>query len=368
MPSSKLDVQAIQDDVNNHAEADWQAAENDLTKSTDTTRKQHLGVPLPDSKTLAAMTKRSAQARKSAASARAAAVPAAFDLRNVGGSDYVSGIRDQASCGSCVAFGSVAVMEGTARYTRRMPNLATDFSEAHLFYGWGGTVGVTCATGWLPKPALDFTASQGITYESDFPYVAGNPGGKTAPAGWEGHRAKSSGVTEMAGNVAAIKEHLNNYGPVTGCFVVYNDFFSYRSGVYRHVSGGQAGGHCVAIVGYDDAQGAWIIKNSWGTGWGMGGYGLIAYGECYIDSWSNVGVTGVALRTWTQAQKVIGAYATGHERNGWVYVTDTGWLKVGGTTGTAHVAMFADLLTAKEKAAYVNAYNDDGVISQVYAF
>lgn len=72
----------------------------------------------------------------------------------------------------------------------------------------------------------------------------------------------------MAGNVAAIKEHLNNYGPVTGCFVVYNDFFSYSSGVYRHVSGGEAGGHCVAIVGYDDAQGAWIIKNSWGVGWG----------------------------------------------------------------------------------------------------
>lgn len=367
MPSSKLDVQAIQDDVNHHAEADWHAAENDLTKSTERARKLHLGVPLPDERALAAMNKRSVQARK-AASAGAAALPAAFDLRNVGGANYVSGIRDQGSCGSCVAFGSVAVMEGTARYTRRLPNLASDLSEAHLFYGWGATVGATCDTGWLPKPALDFTASQGITYEANFPYVAGNPGNKTAPAGWESYRGRSSGVTEMAGDVAKIKNHLVTYGPVTGCFVVYNDFFSYSTGVYRHVSGAEAGGHCVAIVGYDDAQGAWIIKNSWGATWGMSGFGMIAYGECYIDSWSNVGVTGVALRSWTQAQKVIGAYATGHDRNGWVYVTDHGWLKVGGSTGTAHVAMFADLLTAKEKAAYVNAYSDDGAISQVYAF
>ena len=42
----------------------------------------------------------------------------------------------------------------------------------------------------------------------------------------------------------------------------------------------------MAIVGYDDSQGAWICKNSWGTGWGMNGFFLIKYGECYIDTWS----------------------------------------------------------------------------------
>jgi cathepsin L len=36
--------------------------------------------------------------------------------------------------------------------------------------------------------------------------------------------------------------------------------------------------HAVTIVGWCDAKNAWIIKNSWGTGWGSyGGYGYIAY-------------------------------------------------------------------------------------------
>ena len=62
----------------------------------------------------------------------------------------------------------------------------------------------------------------------------------------------------------AIKNWLATRGSVTGGFIVYQDFFSYRSGVYRHVSGASAGGHGVEIVGHNDAQSCWICKNSWG--------------------------------------------------------------------------------------------------------
>ena len=65
----------------------------------------------------------------------------------------------------------------------------------------------------------------------------------------------------MTGNPAAMKQHIYTYGALTACFVVYQDFFSYRTGVYRHVSGGVAGGHCVALIGWDDSQGCWIAKN-----------------------------------------------------------------------------------------------------------
>nr|WP_050671407.1 C1 family peptidase [Luteipulveratus halotolerans] len=267
-----------------------------------------------------------------------------------------------------MSFGSVAVMEGTVRWGRRAPTLAVDLSEAHLFYGHGGSVGVTCDTGWMPLPALTFCTSKGITYEAEFPYVAGNPGGKTAPTGWENHRGRATGTTDLTGKIAAIKTHLTTVGPVTGCFIVYSDFFGYSSGVYKHVTGDEEGGHCVAIVGYDDTKAAWIIKNSWGTGWGMGGFGYIGYGECLIDTWSNIGVTGVRLRTWTSPKKVVGGFATGDDRNGRVFIQDVGWLRVGGTTGTAHVAMFADLLTAKQKGAFVNAYENEGLITQAYAY
>jgi C1A family cysteine protease len=66
---------------------------------------------------------------------------------------------------------------------------------------------------------------------------------------------------------------------------VYEDFVRYYTGgIYRHVSGGRGGGHCISIVGYDDESKSWIGKNSWGTRWGEDGFFQIAYGECAIDS------------------------------------------------------------------------------------
>ena len=59
---------------------------------------------------------------------------------------------------------------------------------------------------------------------------------------------------------------------MTACFTIYEDFFFYYTGgVYTYdeeTSGDVIGGHCVQIVGYDDAQKCWIAKNSWGTGVG----------------------------------------------------------------------------------------------------
>jgi C1A family cysteine protease len=39
----------------------------------------------------------------------------------------------------------------------------------------------------------------------------------------------------------------------------------------------------VCVVGYNDARKFWIVKNSWGTGWGEGGYFRIAYGQVGLD-------------------------------------------------------------------------------------
>ena len=73
--------------------------------------------------------------------------------------------------------------------------------------------------------------------------------------------------TALTSKPAPIKEWVSTKGPVSACFVVYQDFFSYKSGIYRHVTGNQAGGHCVTIIGYNDSPGYWICKNSWNTNW-----------------------------------------------------------------------------------------------------
>ena len=73
---------------------------------------------------------------------------------------------------------------------------------------------------------------------------------------------------------------------------VYNDFYSYRSGVYSYTTGSYLGAHAVLVVGYDDVNQCFIVKNSWGTGWGEAGYFMIAYSE--VGGTSNFAYSALA--------------------------------------------------------------------------
>jgi len=68
-------------------------------------------------------------------------------------------------------------------------------------------------------------------------------------------------------------------------FQVYQDFFSYKGGVYHHVTGKLAGGHAVKIVGWGSEAGTdyWICANSWGNKWGEDGFFRIEVGDSGID-------------------------------------------------------------------------------------
>jgi len=81
-------------------------------------------------------------------------------------------------------------------------------------------------------------------------------------------------------SVAGIKAEIYNNGPVEASFNVYNDFFSYSSGVYRHVRGRLVGGHAIKIIGWgvENRRAFWLCANSWGTSWGMQGYFKIQQG------------------------------------------------------------------------------------------
>ena len=68
-------------------------------------------------------------------------------------------------------------------------------------------------------------------------------------------------------------------------FTVYQDFFNYKSGIYKHVSGGVAGGHAVKMLGWgvENGQEYWLCANSWGADWGLSGFFKIAVGDSGID-------------------------------------------------------------------------------------
>lgn len=200
-------------------------------------------------------------------------LPSAVDWRSNGG-DYVTSVKNQKSCGSCVAFATCATLEARARIKYRDPNLDIDLSESHIFSCGCGNC---CATGWQGNLALDFAARTGVGAEDDFPY---QPGDQACRPINPILRVTSYSALQ---SLAARKQGISLRGPVSGSIAVYEDFMHYGQGIYKHVAGSLVGYHQICVVGYDDSQSCWIVKNSWGH-WGENGFFRIAYGECGIDT------------------------------------------------------------------------------------
>jgi C1A family cysteine protease len=268
------------------AGAKWQAAETSLTKIPRAEQLKRLGfVPGPGDKSLQereGIAKANLETFRTSATL-AAGVPATYDLRNVGGQNFITPITDQGNCGSCVAFGTVATVEATNRIQRNNPNLNIDLSEAHLFYCYGRNDGRNCENGWWPDPALNHFRDNGVVDETCYPYIAGDQNCSNLCSDWNNRLTKITSWQSMT-SATDMKNWISTKGPLATCFTVYDDFYAYSNGIYSHVSGNLAGGHCVSVVGYNDINQYWICKNSWGSGWGDSGFFCIAYGQVGIDS------------------------------------------------------------------------------------
>jgi len=294
MSKDKISMEVIKNALS-ASDAQWEADRTILSTLSLEEQKRYLGANPPENIPSTKEIEQRLLTEKESFKAKALGaigVPTAYDLRNVDGNNFVTEVKDQKSCGSCVAFGSIATVESSLRVQRNDANLEVDLSEAHLFFCHGPETGAACDSGWWPHLAYDAFKNKGVAVEECYRYEDGlekkdcsglcpNP---------DSSEVKISNYTDLTGKPAEIKEWVSSKGPVSACFIVYQDFYSYNSGIYKHVTGEKVGGHCVTIIGYDDNEGCWICKNSWFTSWGEQGFFRIAYGECGIDSWSNHGV------------------------------------------------------------------------------
>lgn len=236
------------------------------------------------------------------------ALPEDFDWRDYEGTNYVSPVRDQGRCGSCVAFAMGSTYETQLNIATRTAGRVWSFSPQHLFSCGGGS----CSMGWFPASAVDFLAKKGIPEEACFPYVSGAVGSDVAcklscsdsrSRSVKGLlRVKSKGMRASA--VDEVKRALLN-GPLMTTMKVYADFYHYAGGVYRYQKGAMLGGHAVMIVGWRNEDRAWIARNSWGTGWGEqgdfriawddpSGVGGLFYGVQPSDDFSGIFLQGFA--------------------------------------------------------------------------
>jgi C1A family cysteine protease len=242
---------------------------------------------LPEQETLAL------EATERALGAAEATYPDQYDLRDVNAQDFITPVQDQGPCLSCVAFGVCAAIEGTLRVQNSDPTLDVDLSEAQLYYCVARAQGRRCHPpngGWNPAAALDSAKDAGVPDEQCFRYTAGDQECAVC-SDW---KSRTFRITEwrLIQTPAEMKSWIASRGPLVGSMQLYKDIERYAGGIYRHLIGDPVGGHCICIVGYSDTDSCWIVKNSWGKGWGEGGYFRIAYGECGIDSfmWAIEGV------------------------------------------------------------------------------
>ena len=96
---------------------------------------------------------------------------------------------------------------------------------------------------------------------------------------------------------SSMKQAIMDYGPISVDIYANTALQSYGGGVFNGCESAGYTNHAVAVVGWDDnyGGGVWIMRNSWGTGWGESGYGYIPYGCSMIGSSSTYIVYGGAI-------------------------------------------------------------------------
>jgi len=234
-------------------------------------------------------------------------LPDSFDWRDL---DGCTPIKHQDGCGSCWAFAAVGSFECSILIKDKK---TVDLSEQWLVSctsagscsgGWPGDASqyMTCG-GWT-----DPCGHSGAVYEADFPYEAWD-----MPCGCPYEHPYCLETWAFIGpewgipSIGSIKQAILDYGPVAVCVYVNDAFSAYDGGIFDDCQDKDIN-HAVCLVGWDDSQGTdgvWILRNSWGTGWGEDGYMRIEY-EC-----SRVGYGGLYVNFPGTLPKLLFDYPDG---------------------------------------------------------
>ncbi len=243
--------------------------------------------------------------------------PTSVDWRNRWGWNFVTGIRDQDPCEHCWIYAATALVECMVRIEHCVwcDRSEGDYIEANK---------VPCGACGDPVNVLEWFASNGVCGQDCVAWVDTDPGDRSSsywypaptgcgggsmlappaynpPSNRDGKTVRIPTFTSLGDNTSE-KNWIDAIGPLVVGMDIYSDFYGWSGSVpyTQSPSATYEGSHVMLAVGYDDDSQCWIVKNSWGTGYGNSGYYLIGYGQCKIDTNAKLGFQYSNPDPWTK--------------------------------------------------------------------
>jgi C1A family cysteine protease len=204
-----------------------------------------------------------------------AVLPAEVDLRPT-----CSPVEDQGQLGSCTA----NALAGALEFLERKDHVPfADLSRLFIYYNERAIEHTTKTdSGAMIRDGIKALAGEGVCPESTWPYVISRFAVKPSAASYKAAKKHLITSYERILTLDEMRSCLAAGFPFVFGFTVYETFESpavAKTGIVPMPGPTERslGGHAVVAVGYNDAERRFLVRNSWGTGWGIGGYFKMPY-------------------------------------------------------------------------------------------